>query len=109
MVSDEELNGGPASCPPELQTTTTEIDKNESFHSRSGKVIQVIKKKGSPTALPHYLQRTTFLPAETSAPFGTLPGFYTSQGTISPPCEPVGGFILEEGKWILHASPGSYH
>ena len=104
MVSDKESNGGPASCPQEDQITTTEIDK-EDWYSRSGKVSQVIKKKDT----ERYLQYTTFSPAVTFAPFGSLPGFRTSQGIIAPPRESVGGYVLEGREWILHATTSSYY
>ena len=105
-IKEEELNGGLASCPTEQQKTSLHTDE-------AGRVTAVTYRNG-PYSYGRYtqveLQRTTFLPAPASSPFGTLPGFCTSQGIITPPREPIGVYILEEGVWILHASPpGSYY
>ena len=75
-----------------------QIDENEPFLSRSGKVFLVIKKKGISTAPPQYL------PVGTSVPFDTLPGYLTSEGVITPPTDPVGGYIQQGRGWILHAA-----
>ena len=101
MAKIEEYNGGPASCPSELQTT--EIEES------SGKVFVIIKKTGTGIAPPQYLQWKTYSPVGTSAPFGSLPGFRTSQGIIAPPRESVGGYVLEGREWILHATTSSYY
>jgi hypothetical protein len=39
-------------------------------------------------------------------PFGTLPGYRTTQGIVSVPASPVQGYIFcpTSRKWILHAS-----
>ena len=39
-------------------------------------------------------------------PFGTLPGYYTTQGVVAMPSTPVGGYTycVKTRKWLLHAS-----
>ena len=38
-------------------------------------------------------------------PFGTLPGYHTTQGVVTIPTEPVGGYVYHEGEWRIYASP----
>ena len=45
---------------------------------------------------------------ESSFPFGSLPGFVTSQGVVAVPDEPIGGYVYAGGTgdgtvWRLHA------
>ena len=51
---------------------------------------------------------TTNYPSKFSRddPFGTLPGYRTTQGVVSVPASPVQGYIFcpTSRKWILHAS-----
>ena len=39
-------------------------------------------------------------------PFGTLPGYYTTQGVVAMPSTPVGGYTycVKARRWVLHAS-----
>ena len=37
-------------------------------------------------------------------PFGTLPGYKTTEGVVSVPTTPVQGYVYRAGKWLLHAS-----
>ena len=37
-------------------------------------------------------------------PFGTLPGYRTTEGVVSVPNTPVQGYVYRAGKWLLHAS-----
>ena len=40
-----------------------------------------------------------------AAPFGRGPGFYTNLGVVSPPSEPLHGYVYTGSGWILHATP----
>ena len=90
--------GNLASCPPEWQQTSI-YTKPQGF--------DIITHRRNPYSnrQEEELMRKEYVPTSTSAPFGSLPGFYTSQGIIAPPRESVGGYVLEGRQWILHAAP----
>ena len=47
--------------------------------------------------------------ASSEKPFGTLPGYRTTEGVVQVPRNPTQGYIycLKTRKWLLHASPNS--
>ena len=61
-------------------------------------------------AASYYLgkKRDSVLLFESGMPFGSLYGFWTSKGVLSPPVEPVGGYHCcpETGTWIIAAEGG---
>ena len=90
----EEVNNIPASCLPEQQKTSI-------YPDGSGK-ITLITHWITPynNAIEQELLRKEYIP-----PFRTLPGFHTSQGIITPPTDPIGGYVLEGSQWILYGTP----
>ena len=94
MIKEEKFNGGP-----ERQETSIHED-------RLKKITLTTHRINSHTnAKEEELLRKVYLPVNTYAPFGTLPGFHRSQGIITPPIDLIGGYILEGSQWILYTAP----